>query len=584
MRRFRLPLLGLVCACLCTAQAATHYFVATDGDDANPGTAQRPWASLHKAAATAEAGDTVFIGGGTYRIDRPIEPAHSGRPDAWITYIAAPSQRYGDTPSQVIVDASAWLPKARFWRNGYGAIHINDRSYLRFQGIAVHRSHGMGFFVEGGKPHHLDFIDCGTLTTFGCGIGLWNAEYIRVLGCTVRDATTNRMRLWGDPREEAPHEAISVAGVNHFEVAYCWVEDVEKEGIDVKEVSANGRVHHNFVRNALRQGIYADAWFGVLHDVEIDHNIVRDCDLGISVSVEHETSELRNVSIHHNVVTDCTGPGLFFSRWGADRIRTGVRVFNNTFVHNGSVAHWSGPTGNIDLRSPSLQDVEIYNNIAVGGAAFDIATFDDPATGLKELAAKKIRIHDNLIGTFFDKTGGPWMYARTWATRGENPREVDPQFFDTEHGVYYLRADSPARGAGRGPNGEKVDLGAYAFGEELAELPAPEVERPVAGVLRLRVYTAPGYDYALQIRDDAQDWCPPGPYGQHPYARGAFLPLRAAGERRFWTVELRDDERTVRAVRWVKLPRWAGAPATAAGPETQELTAPAAPDSAAFKK
>ena len=38
--------------------------------------------------------------------------------------------------------------------------------------------------------------------------------------------------------------------------------DSDKEGIDVKETSARGRVHHNLVHHLRRQGIYVDAWFG----------------------------------------------------------------------------------------------------------------------------------------------------------------------------------------------------------------------------------------------------------------------------------------------------------------------------------
>lgn len=51
------------------------YFISPDGDDANPGTLEAPWASLSHANSQVQPGDTVYIRGGTYlmpadKIDR----------------------------------------------------------------------------------------------------------------------------------------------------------------------------------------------------------------------------------------------------------------------------------------------------------------------------------------------------------------------------------------------------------------------------------------------------------------------------------------------------------------------------------
>jgi hypothetical protein len=60
----------------------TAYYVASNGDDANPGTTAMPFRTINHAAATAKAGDVVIIRDGTYtgsvyvrnsgRADRPI--------------------------------------------------------------------------------------------------------------------------------------------------------------------------------------------------------------------------------------------------------------------------------------------------------------------------------------------------------------------------------------------------------------------------------------------------------------------------------------------------------------------------------
>ena len=45
---------------------AADYYVATTGSDSNPGTQASPFATLTKGVSSAGAGDTVYIGGGTY--------------------------------------------------------------------------------------------------------------------------------------------------------------------------------------------------------------------------------------------------------------------------------------------------------------------------------------------------------------------------------------------------------------------------------------------------------------------------------------------------------------------------------------
>src|SRR4051812_39580270 len=62
----------------------SNYFVSTSGDDGNPGTLGAPFRTIQQAADVADAGDTVFIRGGTYR--ETIRPAHSGSASSPITF------------------------------------------------------------------------------------------------------------------------------------------------------------------------------------------------------------------------------------------------------------------------------------------------------------------------------------------------------------------------------------------------------------------------------------------------------------------------------------------------------------------
>ena len=66
---------------------AADLYVATDGNDDNPGTAERPFATLGKGAAAARPGDTVWIKPGAY-LPADVIWLKSGAPAAPITYRA----------------------------------------------------------------------------------------------------------------------------------------------------------------------------------------------------------------------------------------------------------------------------------------------------------------------------------------------------------------------------------------------------------------------------------------------------------------------------------------------------------------
>ena len=70
-----------------SAAGTTYYVDAVNGDDAaGDGSSGSPWKTIGKAAAVAQAGDTVKIRTGVYR--ETVTPANSGTEGAWITFEA----------------------------------------------------------------------------------------------------------------------------------------------------------------------------------------------------------------------------------------------------------------------------------------------------------------------------------------------------------------------------------------------------------------------------------------------------------------------------------------------------------------
>ncbi|NQU23501.1 MAG: right-handed parallel beta-helix repeat-containing protein [Candidatus Nealsonbacteria bacterium] len=68
--------------------AAAEFFTAGDGDDANPGSRQRPFRTITKAADVAQPGDTCTIRAGVYR--ETVWPKRPGTEDAPIRFRAWP--------------------------------------------------------------------------------------------------------------------------------------------------------------------------------------------------------------------------------------------------------------------------------------------------------------------------------------------------------------------------------------------------------------------------------------------------------------------------------------------------------------
>jgi hypothetical protein len=331
---------------------------------------------LQEGIAALKAGDSLVIRGGAYYISSPVIIEKSGQENRWIT-ILSPSDE------KVIINGEAYrketVPVKFIPADKEGIITIQNSSYIRIENIGVKYSRSMGFCIRDAETHHIDLLNCYSEGTYSCGIGVKNAAHIRIMACEIVDANNlDYSPVWiKEKRHEAPHEAISLMGAKYFEVANNHVHMCTKEGIDCKETSAYGTIHHNVVHDLYRQGIYIDSWFGRLHHVEVYENTVYNCEWGIVVSSEGKHSEMDSVSIHHNIIYDNRASGIQFGVFGNDEKRRYLQVYNNTIVNNGSPAHWAGLTGGIDIRSTNLFHILVYNNVCANNYGFPIALSEE---------------------------------------------------------------------------------------------------------------------------------------------------------------------------------------------------------------
>lgn len=443
----------------------THVFVAPDGNDYYPGTRAHPYQHIQFGIDQLLPGDTLTVLPGTYSLKHELYISLPGK-DNYFTVIE------GELGSSVVLDGNeAYIPWNRNHMQLPAMVEIHNSQKIVLRNFKIRNSHFAGINIRDSK--NIDVFNCHVENTLASGIATWpGCSNIRILGNAVINANDTTWS-WGPYYGyEAPHEAISIIGTEHFEVAYNLLKDCKKEGVDVKGASAYGTVHHNYFYGVLRQGLYVDCWSGVLEDIEMYDNIVTHGGWGAAVSTEGGILT-RNIRIHHNIFDHNLGPGIFISRWHLDNKREDIRIYNNTLYKNGIGKPQPGwkyfwLVGGCYIYSTHIENLDIRNNIFSSDYPFEIGyTYKLHPEDFKE---KKITIAYNLLNPV-KQVKGP-VYLAQWAkdtvltTSGDFAVLADPQFTDPEQGDFRLKKSSPAINAGdpdaryRDPDGSRNDMGA----------------------------------------------------------------------------------------------------------------------------
>ncbi|MGQ1785732.1 T9SS type A sorting domain-containing protein [Saccharicrinis sp. GN24d3] len=175
--------------------AQSTYYVAVDGNDNNPGTIDRPWATWNKGFASARPGDIVYLRGGEYMSIGPVaidpvafpEPeGSSGTQENPITIMSYPGEWavlncqnhceiYADYPYGNYYNSGIYLNRVQYItfkdfevKNVYqcdsvlnGAISANEVCNLTFDHIVVHDVGQRGFWVQSGSWNEGDALVYG---------------------------------------------------------------------------------------------------------------------------------------------------------------------------------------------------------------------------------------------------------------------------------------------------------------------------------------------------------------------------------------------------------------------------------------
>lgn len=337
---------------------ATDYYVnKAGGSNTNPGTIDKPWATINYAASRAGPGSTVYVRAGTY--SEQVVPKQSGTQTAPITY-----KPYNQ--ELVVLDGTNVTPKGGD-AGASGLFQISNQSWITVEGLEITNVWSSSAFVAGiaveGTCQGISISnnkihDLGSTKEKKVG-----AHGISVYGTTAQGITT--LSIAGNQLYNlklGQSESLVLNGnVSVWEIVNNLIHDNDNIGIDVigfegtsktSDQARQGTISGNTVYNISvnnnpsypkndnsADGIYVDGGADVL----IERNTIHHCDIGLEVASEHKGKLSSNVTVRDNFIFQCRGPGLSIGGYSKSVGSTsGTLIYNNTTIANDTFNQGSG--------------------------------------------------------------------------------------------------------------------------------------------------------------------------------------------------------------------------------------------------
>lgn len=303
----------LVCTILPTVAAhAATYYVATTGNNGNPGTEEQPWRTVAYAVGTMAAGDTTYVRGGTYT-ESVIRFKRSGTANAPIKLLNYP----GEKPVIDFVDpavgktvtilhssgqnvAMGYITVEGFEiKNGYDGIKFYGMHNSVIRRNWIHDNINQGILGIGG--HH-NLFDRNIINHNGNFVGCTNGDLtpIRTTICNQ----THGMYMHGDSytiTNNIIYDNLAI-GIQHNGSPTSAYSPTRHAGPEFAG-AANWVIAHNVMAyHSYGSGLLI--WGSLSNNIRVENNIF------------YENQQLHGSS---------SGQGIFFSSVGG----TGITIRNN---------------------------------------------------------------------------------------------------------------------------------------------------------------------------------------------------------------------------------------------------------------
>lgn len=411
------------------------YYVSKNGNDNNPGTTDRPFKTIQKAANVAIAGDTVYVRQGTY--NEKVNIRNSGSNGMYITFAPYPG-------NNVTIDGTGVV--MNYWE---GLFQIYKKNYIKISGFRIVNSRQAGIHVD-----NSNYIVIEKNYIYNSALSAIKTGWSYTTNIIIDNNTIDRpyKSTW------SPQETISVSNTDMVEVKNNRIiQNGKGECIDLKDGTKRGKVYKNKIERCSGPGIYLDAFAGKEYDISVYQNVVRGTPWGIMLGVE-KGGTLSGVRVYNNIVTDNSGAGIVISSYSipnySPKIRN-VSIINNIVYNNGRGILVQKDRG-YNMR---VSDVIIKNNIATNNRNGQILI----ETGYPYV--QNLIIERNIkYGTrgYFEKDGNHVIIT-------------DPQFVNAQIKDFRPKSTSPSIDKGfpgapsidfrdvRRPQGMAYDIGAYEY-------------------------------------------------------------------------------------------------------------------------
>ncbi len=402
---------------------AATYYVATNGNNNNPGTAAQPWATLQKAVDAVAPGDVIVVRAGTYagcRIGK------SGTANLPITLKA-------EAGARPLINSLATTNR--------------HQSLIEVENFDLRVSYWIidGFELSGAPRH---------------GVDIRNADYITVQNCYSHNNGSTSVR--GD--------GIFLGFSEHPTLQFNELSFNSEHGLyhsnsaDYPTIRGN-RLHHNANAGIHINGDLSQGGDGVISFGLIEKNVIWENGVGGGSGINCDglaDSVIRNNLLYAN---HASGISLYAIDAAAGASRN--QVLHNTIIQ-ASNGRWclnippsdgvASPTGNV-----------AKNNIFIHpGTRGSVTTYS---------AAALQSDYNIVVNRFSQDDGNTFITLANWQAAGQDQHSIvstlEALFVDAVNNNYRLKVGSPALNAGTNlnvpedadgvprPQGPAADIGCY---------------------------------------------------------------------------------------------------------------------------